>query len=94
MLRLTKPYAVRHASEYSDPKIVWTPVSKPIWSARDPKILGPGLCPLKGWAFSAASSYTRLPKFLAPSSPKPRPLNFRKILVIAFLNQLQNFRKI
>ena len=50
------------------------------------KILGSGLCPLKDWASSAASSYTRLPKFLAPSSPKPRPLNFRKIWVIACLN--------
>ena len=33
----TSPYAVRYASEYSDPKIFWTRASKPIWSIRDPK---------------------------------------------------------
>ena len=38
MLRPNKPYAVRHASEYPDPGIFWTPASKPIWSTRDPKL--------------------------------------------------------
>ena len=41
MLRLNKPYAVRHASEYPDPKIFWNFLdpgeSKPTWSTRDPK---------------------------------------------------------
>ena len=37
--RSNEPYTVRHASEYPDPKIFWTPVSKSIWSTQDPKFL-------------------------------------------------------